>query len=225
MTMRYRWYRIQLPNDCDLIHLISKKPFTQNVNFGFSLLEVSALNSLFKFFWRTKVVITKLDDEGSPLYEEVTSVNFTNFAFIKVEGVMLLRVENPGRNIRDLLNALELLVGLGFTCKLLTFEKIQPTKIFENVEVTKLIGLKVVGAVIDEDLVARIEFASRQGMIKENLKVLNNLNYKVDTAIYELIFEGVRGQISIASNGLVKISGQLSPKLIHLIELDLPSVN
>ncbi len=37
-----------------------------------------------------------------------------------------------------------------------------------------------------------------------------------------LICEGIRGQMVFSSSGLVKISGQLAPKLVYLIERDLP---
>lgn len=120
-----------------------------------------------------------------------------------------------------MLNSLESLVGLGFTCKLLTFEKARPTTVFEGIETVKLIGLKVVGAVIEEDLVARMEFASKQGMAVENMKLLEGVRHKVDSAAYELVYEGIRGQLAFSSSGTVKVSGQLAPRLVHLIEQDL----
>jgi hypothetical protein len=225
MLTRYRWYRIQLPRgDFDLPSIIAGRPLTQDTSFGFSRIEGAFDASKFRFLWRTKVVVTRFDDGGTPSYEEVASVSFTDFAIVPVDGTTFLRIENPGRNIRDLLNVLESLVGIGFTSKLLTFDKTKPTTVFESVEATKLVGLKVVGAVIGEDLVARMEFASKQGMIVENMKLLDGLRYNVDSAIFELIYEGVRGQVAFASNGLVKISGQLAPRLVHLIERDLPKL-
>ncbi|QQC65454.1 hypothetical protein I6I06_02020 [Paraburkholderia ginsengisoli] len=168
--------------------------------------------------------MTRLDDDGAPSYEEIASVSFKDFAIIDVDEATFLRVENPGRNLRDLLNALESLAGLGFRSKALTFEKAKPTTVFDSVESTKLVGLKVVGAVVDEDLVARMEFASKQGMIVENMKLLNDLRYSVDSAVFELVHEGVRGQVAFASSGIVKVSGQLAPRLVGLIERDLPKL-
>ena len=223
MLTRYRWYRIQLPRgDVDLFSIIAGKPLTQDASFGFSLIESSMGASMYRFLWRTKVVVTLLDDQGDPSYEEVASINFTDFAAVPIEGNMFLRIENPGRNIRDLLNALESLIGLGFTSKPLTFEKVKPTEVFERVDASKLIGLKVAGAVIDDGLVARMEFASKQGMNIVNMKLLDNLRYSVVSAVFELIYEGVRGQVEFASSGLVKVSGQLAPRLVYLIERDLP---
>jgi hypothetical protein len=225
MLIRYRWYRIQLPRgDLDLADIVAERPLTQDASFGFSRLEGDIGAPKFRFLWRMKVIVTRLDDEGTPSYEDVASVSFTDFAIVSIDGTTFLRVENPGRNIRDLLNAIESLVGLGFTSKPITFDKAKPTTIFESVETTKLVGLKVVGAVIDEDLVARMEFASKQGMIIEKMKLLDGLIYKIDSAVYELIYEGLRGQVAISSSGVVKVSGQLAPRLVYLIEHDLPKL-
>lgn len=222
MLNRYRWYRIRLPRGAtDLAVVIASRPFAPDNSFGFSRVDGPSGASLFRFLWRTKVFVTQFDDSGTPTYQEVASVNFTDFAVIEVDGHIFLRIENPGRNIRDLLNALESIVGLGFTSKLLTFEKARPTTVFESIETVKLIGLKVIGLVVDEDLVARMEFASKQGMIVEKMKLLEGLHHKVDSATYELVYEGIRGQLAFSSSGTVKISGQLAPKLVHLIEQDL----
>lgn len=223
MLTRYRWYRIQLPREAtNLATLVAKCPFTSNTSFGFSQVDVDISGSKHRFLWRTKVVITKLDAEGLPNYEQVESVSFTDFSVVVLDAMTFLRIENPGRNIRDLLNTLESLAGMGFTAKPMTFELAKPTTIFNHVSVSKMVGLKVVGAVIDEDLVARMEFASKQGMNVNNMKILNGLKYKVELAVFEFLYEGIRGQVAFSANGSVKISGQLAPKLVSLIELDLP---
>lgn len=225
MLTRYRWYRIQLPNGTsELSSIITGRPLTQDTGFGFSRIEGSMGASMYRFLWRTKVVVTLFDDDGNPSYEEVASVDYTDFAIITVDGTTFLRIENPRRNIRNLLNALESLIGLGFISKPLTFEKVKPTDVFKSVDASKLIGLKVVGAVVDEDLVARMEFASKQGMIIKDMKLLNDLSYNVVSTVFELVYEGVRGQVAIASSGLVKVSGKLAPRLLHLIEQDLPKL-
>lgn len=222
MLNRYRWYRIQLPSRVtNLADIIANRPLVPKASFGFSCVEDSIGTLIYRFLWRTKVVITQFDDSGTPSYQEVASVDFTDFSILDVEGETFVRIENPGRSIRDLFNALESLVGLGFTCRLLTFEKARPTKVFESIETVKLIGLKIVGAVIEEDLVARMEFASKQGMDAKNMKLLEGVRHKVDSVTYEFVYEGIRGQLAFFSNGTVKVNGQLAPKLVHLIELDL----
>lgn len=222
MPTRFRWYRLRIPNDNNrLISVIMEHPLINDQDFGFVYVD----DSKFRFLWRTKITVTRLDDSGETLFEEVETINVTSFSIVYVASDVFLRIENPGRTIRELLNALEILLGFGFTAKPLTFEHSKPTSIFEFIKVTKLVGLKIVGAVVGTDLVSRMEFASKQGMIVEDISILSNLDYKIDSAIYELVYSGIKGQMSFSSNGIVKVSGQLAPKIIHLIEVDLPYLN
>lgn len=122
------------------------------------------------------------------------------------------------------MDALELMAGMGFTSKPVQFDQERPTTFFASLSTSKLVGLKVVGAVIADDLVARMEFASKEGMDPTEMHVLRGLKYRVDLAVYEVIHQGVRGQVSFASSGMVKISGHIAPRLVGLIEADLPSL-
>lgn len=223
MLTRYRWFRIQLPASArDFAVLVAKCPFDSTSAHGFARTSSNDGGVSFRFLWRTRVVVTKLDAEGTPTYEQVDSANFTDFTIVALGDTTFLRVENPGRNIRDLLNALETLAGIGFTVKPVTFDKGRPSAVFNSVDSSKLVGLKVVGAVLADDLVARMEFASKEGMVVENMTVLVGLKYKIELAVFELVLSGLRGQVAFAANGTVKISGQVAPKLISLIEQDLP---
>jgi hypothetical protein len=225
MVTKYCWYRIRLPyGSLALSDIIGDRPFMQDTSFGFSRIGSPTDTSKFRFFWRDKVVVTRFDGKSNFFYEDVESINFVDCAIVTIEKATFLRIRNPGQNIRDLLNALESLVGLGFTSKLLTFEKSRPTTIFKNVDIAKLIGLKAVGAVIDEDLVACMEFTSKQGIAIEKIKLLDGSRYCIDSTVFELLYKGVRGQAAFTSNGVAKISGQLAPRLVHLIELDLPKL-
>ena len=52
----------------------------------------------------------------------------------------------------------------------------------------------MVGAVVDEELVTHMEFASMYGIIIENMKLLNGLRYNMDSTVFELSYGGVRGR-------------------------------
>jgi hypothetical protein len=223
MLSRLRWYTLKYPHDeFDLVSRILDRPLTSSATFGFLALDGAEGEDKFRFLWRTKVVVTRISEDGSPSYEQIESVAFKDFAILTINTNRYLRVENPGRNMRDLLNALESLVGFGFVSEPLKFDKTKPQALFERIESAKLVGLKVVGAVVDDDLVARMEFASKQGMSIENMRLLKDLQYVVDSANFELIHKGLRGQVAFSANGVVKVSGQLAPHLVHLIEADLP---
>jgi len=221
MQIRYRWFRIQMPaRSQDFAAIVANCPFDPESAYGFARAPNGGTS--YRYLWRSRVVVTKMDAEGTPIYEQIDSVSFTDFAVVELGNLIFLRIENAGRNIRDLLNALETLVGMGFTAKPVTFDKERPSSIFNSVDYSKLIGLKVVGAVLADDLVARMEFVSKEGMVVENMDVLSGLKYKVDLAVFEIVLSGLRGQISFAANGTVKISGQIAQKLISLVEQDLP---
>lgn len=222
MQLRCRWYRIHLPKGTpDLSAVLEKHPLGPEVNQGFTTVIGAWGQQLYRFLWRSKVVITLVGDDGEPHYQEVATVNFTDFAVLNVDGEMFFRIENPGRSIRELLNTLESLVGLGFTCKPVTFEKKKPVSVLESVEVAKLVGLKVTDAVLGKDLLARMEFSSKEGINREKLTALDGVPHKTDSASYELIYGGVKGVLHFSSTGMVKVGGQLVPRLIHLIEQDL----
>ena len=110
---------------------------------------------------------------------------------------------------------------MGFTVKPVVFDKDQPSTVFRSADASKLLGLKVVGAVVADDLVARMEFASKEGMVIENMTVLDGLKYKVSYAVFELVLGGLKGQIAFAANGTVRVGGQAAPKLLSLVEQDL----
>lgn len=222
MQTRYRWFRIQLPARVrDLATLVATRSFDSTSMSGFAHVPGGVGGPSYRYLWRSRVVVTRLDAEGVPTYEQIDSVSFTDFALVAVADLTFLRIENPSRNVRDLLNALETLVGMGFTAKPVVFEKGQPSTVFRSVDASKLVGLKVVGAVLADDLVARMEFASKEGMVVENMTVLDGLKYKVEHAVFELVIGGLKGQIAFAANGTVKISGKVAPKLIGLVEQDL----
>lgn len=221
MQIRYRWFRIQLPVHVrDLTKIFASHPFDSESAYGFGLTPDDSAS--YRYLWRSRVVVTKLDEEGSPTYEQVESVSFTDFSIVEIGDLIFLRIENAGRNIRDLLNAFETLAGMGFTAKPVLFDKGRPSSVFNSVDSSKLVGLKVIGAVVADDLVARMEFVSKEGMLVENMKILSNLKYRIDLAVFEVVLSGLKGQIAFSANGTVKISGQIAPKLISLVEQDLP---
>lgn len=221
MQIRYRWFRIQLPaRSRDLAVILASCPFESESAYGF--VRAPSGDASYRYLWRSRVVVTKLDAEGTPTYEQIESVSFTDFAVVELDDMIFLRIKNAGRNIRDLLNALETLAGMGFTAKPVTFDKGRPSSVFNSVDSSRLVGLKVIGAVLADDLVARMEFVSKEGMVVENMEVLAGLKYKVDLAVFELVLSGLRGQITFAASGTVKISGQIAPKLISLVERDIP---
>lgn len=224
MSVRYRWYKIQLPGGVDTLgQKLALDPFSTTSDSGFLRLETMEDESRFRFFSRSTLVVTRVDEHGNTSFDEISTIRYTDFALLVREEGSFLRLENPGLNLRELLNAIESHTGLGFTCRPITFEKGRFHYIFRDIEVKKLVGLKIAGAVVEEDVVARMEFVSKQGVVAENIRVLEGVKYTIESAVFEVICEGVRGRVAYNASGVVKVSGQLAPLIVHLIERDLDS--
>jgi hypothetical protein len=193
-------------------------------DFGFYRTPSEASEESFRFVWRTTVVTTRYDENGEEASEELQSFSAVSFSIMNIGRGLFMRVENPNRNLRDLMNAIEGAAGYGFSCSPVTFETERPKLVFDRVDESKLVSLKLVGAILGEDLVARMEFASKQGIDLEKMKILRGLRYKIDVAAFDCLFQGVRGQVSIAAGGLVRFSGPLTAHLRQLIERELPQI-
>lgn len=89
-------------------------------------------------------------------------------------------------------------------------------------ESTKLITLKISGLALEKDLLAKVEFSSSQGMQKDQIELLNELSYSIDSASYEVLFGNLKGVIAFNKNGTILVSGQLAPKVIYLLKENLP---
>lgn len=224
MPIRFRWFRLKIPaSSRDFASSLSRIKFDADNPYGFTVSDSDdSTGPTYRFLWRTTVLVTRVDEDGTPSVQPVDSVDFSDFRISDIDGITFLRVENPGRNVRDLLNALEAVVGMGFTVEPVLFDRAQPSTVFNNVTTSKLVGLKVINAVVAHDVVARMEFASKDGIDPSKLEVLKGLTYKVEHAAFEVLFQGLRGQVSFAASGMVKINGKIAGKLASFIERDLP---
>jgi hypothetical protein len=117
MSTRYRWFRVRIPySDASFAAIVARSKFGNGVAYGFAVLAGDSLDGpSYRFLWRTTVTVTRLDDDGAPTTGEIESVGFTDFRVSEIENKLFLRIENPGRSVRELLNALELIFGMGFT--------------------------------------------------------------------------------------------------------------
>ncbi|GGA16417.1 hypothetical protein [Dyella nitratireducens] len=219
MSTTYRWYRVGLPKKgVGIVKLLSKYPLLAESEFGFTPLEDDGQIQKLRFLWRTKVVVTRISDEGVPFNEEFASVNFLDFAIIFRDVRSYFRLENPGHGGKHLFNAIETISGLDFTCEPMKFQFSNPAEIFGGVESAKLTGLSVSGAVVTQDLVARLEFASKQGMDVEKIRWLKGVEYRIDSSAFEVTYRGLKGHVTLSSGGTMKVSGALSPRLVTQVE-------
>ncbi|MHC9034252.1 hypothetical protein ACYTTR_00845 [Cobetia marina] len=219
MIMRYRWYRLKSPiSHSSLLDLMMNEEITSEKNQGYSLLHSENKEITFRFFWRVKITTTRLDQDGETFHEELFTLNSQDCTLTRTGDKYLLRLENPGRSSRELFNSLEELMGMGFYSKALVLSNENINELLKKLDISKLTGIKLTGGVENNEMVARIDLASKKGIILENLPMLEGVKYKIDSASYEIMTKGTKGNFSYTPTGLVRISGQLSPMLLALIE-------
>jgi hypothetical protein len=218
MSATYRWYRFGTPRKTNIVRVITEQKFTTSSESGFIRVESEDAAPMFRFLWRSRVVITKLDEDGTPFTEEMASVSFMDFAIFKGKRNNYFRLVNPGRSSRQLFDTLETILGLGFTCEPIRLRVADSKNIFVNADSAKLIGLSASGVVLGPDLVAKVDLASKSGISIANVKVLNGTDYKIDFSAFEISYRGLKGMVAFSSSGAVKISGRLKPALLASIE-------
>lgn len=225
MSTKSRWYRLRLPKmEHDLVRALSRRPLLDSTDYGFYRYDSDSSGVAFRFLCRAKVVATQYDEDGELTFQEYQSLKMLNFSLVTVGRSILARIDNPWRNLSAFMNALEGVVGFGFSCSPITFEKYKPQKFLSKVDTYKLVSLKVSGTILRENLVARMEFASKMGMDVDKMKVLKGLHYGVDVSIFECVYRDLKGQISIHSNGTIRFVGSLSSRLRELVEKELAVV-
>lgn len=223
---RYKWYRLGLPSSHKaFVKGILKSKFEAGSSSGFVPMEEHSDEHGFRFAWETLLSKTSFDVSGSPSVELITSISFCEFSVFERGGVTWLRALNPPRSLKELMNALEESIGFGFSSELISFKRASLPKSLSKLKDASLIGFKAIGSLAKHHVVARIEVASKDGLDLASLDFLKHISYEIDQSVYEITFQRIRGQIALSSTGLVKISGQLAPLVLHLIESDLVAGN
>jgi hypothetical protein len=120
-----------------------------------------------------------------------------------------------------LLNALEVAAGMNFFAEPVVFSQRKQSLILKRVTESRMVGFRGVGTSTEEKLVARIEVVSKEGLRLHDIHLLRGLEFKVDNASYEVVYNRARGQVTFTANGMVRIAGQLQPFILGLVESQL----
>lgn len=223
MATRYRWYSVDFGviSVDQVVNLLASNSLSAGSDGGFTLVERSANVSSFKFFSRTLVFITNVDNEGNTELSQVETLGVSLFSIVSVGGSVLLRAENPGRNLRSLFNAIGRILGLGFTATPVTFERYAPKGFLRSFAGHKLINLKVRGTIPGTPLYAAMEFDSKDGIVTDQLPLPRDFEFHVTQAVYDVRHKLLKGQIGYFANGTVRVAGELGLGLIELVEDEL----
>lgn len=215
MISRYKWYEARIPGTIhDFLEKIERHAFTSKTANGFI---VNEERLGFRYIWQATLSAQRLNEDGATERQEITTINSQEIAIVSGNKI-LFRMENPARSTRELMNALESIIGFGFSCQQIIIKDKDIQESLAKIDNKKLNSLKVSGALLESKALARIELASKEGLDTENIKILSMSEFIVDAASYEVTYRGVKGQIGFSKAGTCKISGQLTGFLLGQIE-------
>ena len=215
MLARYKWYTIRFPRP--LPETFARLDAYRQDDGQTRSFMTDIASSSFEFFWRTPLYATSIDVDGQEQKSEFFSTNRQK-AQIVGEDKLLLRLENPPRSSKEMLNCLENIVGFGFVC--------QPVLVTENIILNAISGfspillssIKMSGGIPSIVAVGRVELASKVGLDKEHLDSFGLEGVTVESASYSVRHNSLSGQVGFSRTGICKISGELSPLLLTRIE-------
>jgi len=215
MISRYKWYQVRLP--CSVAGFFTRLRAAGYDNASTSGFLTSEVESSFRYIWPSTINAVRLDGEGNAEYQQVVTLNSQSVTVLN-EHSIIFRFENPSRSIREVLNALERVIGFGFACEQIAISDGLVQVALEKTTSKILNSLKVSGAIPKANSLARVELASKEGINTENFKLLGLGDFLIDAASYEVTYKGVKGQIGFSRSAACKISGPLTPFILSSIE-------
>lgn len=219
MVTRCRWFNIGLP--CSYEHLNARlrlQTFSDEAASGFAIDRSESNRISGNFISRTSLKILRVQPDGSTGLEDVGAISLLPFEIFTRGKSDWLKIFDPPRSTRDLTNALERVIGMGFFVEPVIFSYETFKSMLQKVDECRLVSTKGIAALHESGALARIELASKDGIALDKIPLLKGLEYIVDTAVYEVNLRRERGQVSFSRSGMVRINGRLSPRIMELIE-------
>jgi hypothetical protein len=216
---KHKWYELGLPNSLtDLAAAVKKRRFETGALSGFVAGESTSDEYKFRFFWTSYLSRLSVAADGGETIERVSTLSFCDIALFKAGERTWLRVTGSGRTNRELLNVLEQLVGYGFWATAVTFLGRNRTPNLPRGAERRIMSFKAVCSLPEQAAVARVEAASKEGLDLANFPLLQQGKYSLEQVTFEVTYRRIKGQLSIANTGVLRISGQLAPLLLEAVE-------
>jgi hypothetical protein len=221
MISRFKWYSVRLP--CSLgeaLQRLEEGRYDPTRRTGFI---VDAGERSFQFLWKTTIYATVIDSEGTSSSEEITSVCSQKIQVLG-EKQIFFRLEDPPRSSKELLNALDKIIGFGFSCEqvVVTDELIRHS--IESFQSITLNTLKLSGAISSIAAIARVEIASKAGIDQKSIENFGLSPSVIEAGTYSVRYKGLSGQVGFTRTGMCKISGELTAKITACIERNLMNI-
>lgn len=222
MISRFKWYSVRLPCSVgDALQKLEKGRYEPTQRTGFI---VDAGERSFQFFWKTSIYATVIDPDGTSSSEEITSVCSQKIQILGEEHIFF-RLEDPPRSSKELLNALDKIIGLGFSCEqvIVTDELIRNS--IESFHSITLNTLKLSGAIHSIAAIARVEIASKEGIDQKSIDNFGLSQSLIEAGTYSVRYKGSSGQVGFTRTGMCKISGERTARIKASIESNLMHFN
>lgn len=217
---KFKWFKLRMSTSfTQAIKKLRATTLHEERSFGFNCLPSDTKSRFsFRHLTRTSIRVTVIDQEGNAGDREIETLDAIDFDLFEQEGGIWMRVENPPRSLRDLLTHIELTLGWGFASTPVVLSIDQQRSALCEGDAIRMVAFKGLGSSPEHKAVARFEVASKEGIEPENLDFLSGLEFRVDHATFEVVKSMLRGQVSFAATGLVKVAGPLLPFLVGAIE-------
>lgn len=224
MSIRYRWFEIGISSGFrDFIDKLEGRPFVENSTKGFRIIDVLGDTVECQYIWKSTVYSTNINDEGDDELIAIDTTEIVKIFFMNINKKIFLKVENPTKSLKSLMTSLESIVSLGFYQKPVIFNYGNPDEIFSNFDKVLTTKLVVSGLSISQDVIAKMELTSVKGIQIDRLQVIKDQKYTIDLIAYEVMYKHVTSSIVFSKSGLVRIKGDLMPKIRETLELALLS--
>jgi hypothetical protein len=215
MISRFKWYSVRLP--CSIAEALQKLDEHRYVPEKKSGFIVDALARSFQFYWKTSIYATTMNADGESQREEVTSLCSQQVDILGDER-LVFRMQEPPRSLREMLNALDKVLGFGFACEQINVSDKLVKKSIEDFGAATLNSIKMSGAVGGIAAIARIEIASKIGIDQDLISGFGLTSSVIEAGTYSVRYKGLSGQVGFTRSGLCKISGDLSLRIQSVIE-------
>ncbi|POD79255.1 hypothetical protein [Pseudomonas syringae] len=215
MISRFKWYAVRLPlSKAEAFQKLEHYRYGDGERSGFI---VDAVASSFEFYWPTPIFATSIDEYGQAQRSEIFSVSQQRVDILGTEK-LVLRIQDPPRSSRELLNTLERLFGFGFVCEQVPVTDALIKKAITEFHSVTLSSVRFSGGLPDIAALARIELTSKQGLKLGIVDGFNLQGVSIESANYSIQYKGLSGHIGFTKSGICKISGELSPLIQSKIE-------
>jgi hypothetical protein len=218
MATRYRWLRINTELKIEEIKaLMAAARFSADVDDGFSFRDSGIFGEI-RYYWRTVVTTSYIDHDNSQVYQAVPTLAMLDFSLVNGRTASYIRLKNPPRTISPYLNALERIIGFGFSVENFNVLLHGREELLKRSDSARLVSVKATNVKLADNVIGRVEAVSKDYISNDLLGKFSMYPHLVDFCTYELIHKNVRGQVSFYRNGQARISDNIGGYVLNLVE-------